>query len=66
MLAWLLPLFLKYALPYIVETLVSQGVMEAEKAVTIKSMDDLVAWAKTLKTHHSDADFPKQVHREGV
>lgn len=51
-------LFWNYALPWLLNELVSAGVVEAEKATGIKTIADLVNHLKTLKTYHSDADFP--------
>lgn len=59
---FLAALFWNYALPWLVDELVEEGVVEAEKATGIKTVEDLVSNLKQLKTYHSDADFPHGVN----
>lgn len=51
-------LFWNYALPYLLDKFVSAGVVAAEKATGIKTVEDLVSHIAELKTYHTDADFP--------
>lgn len=54
----LLGLFWNYALPYLLDKLVSAGVVEAEKVTGIKTVEELVTHLQTLKTYQ---EYPKQV-----
>lgn len=49
--ALLISLFWNYALPWLLDRMVTAGAMEAEKATGIKTVADLVAHVKELKTY---------------
>lgn len=54
---WVLPLVIKFVLPFLLQELVKSGAMSELEASAIKGIGDLVAWAKNLKI---EATFPKR------
>lgn len=48
--AIVISLFWNYALPWLLDRLVDEGVLEAEKITGIKTVEDLVSNLKELKT----------------
>jgi len=58
--AALISLALKYALPYILNKLVKDGVMKQWEANAIDNIGGLVSWVREIKTYSSSEDFPKQ------
>ena len=52
----LMALFWNYALPWLLDKMVTAGAMEAEKATGIKTVADLVAHIKDLNTYQQ---FPQ-------
>ena len=59
-------LFWNYALPWLLQKLVDEGVVTVENATGIKTVTQLVDHLKTLKAYSAPPDFPPQVHAGGV